>query len=50
VATALFTMGWGVVVIATIAQHPTDSVIGLAILAAGLPAYLFWRGKKNYGM
>jgi APA family basic amino acid/polyamine antiporter len=42
VTTAIFTLACWAVVIATVAQHPTDSVIGLAILAAGLPAYLWW--------
>ena len=42
VTTAIFTLACWAVVIATIAQHPTDSLIGVAILAAGLPAYLFW--------
>jgi APA family basic amino acid/polyamine antiporter len=47
VTTAIFTLACWAVVIATVAQHPTDSVIGLAILAAGLPAYFFWRTKNE---
>ncbi|MDQ6799545.1 MAG: amino acid permease [Acidobacteriota bacterium] len=51
VTTAIFTLACWAVVIATIAQHPTDSVIGLTILVAGLPAYLWWKNKKqNQGM
>jgi APA family basic amino acid/polyamine antiporter len=42
VTTAIFTLACWAVVIATVAQHPTDSAIGLGILAAGLPAYLWW--------
>src|SRR5437868_6201070 len=47
VTTAIFTLACWAVVIATIAQHPKDTVIGLAILAAGLPAYLFWKREKT---
>jgi basic amino acid/polyamine antiporter, APA family len=28
-------------------SHPTDSLIGVAILVAGIPAYLFWRSRQN---
>jgi len=47
VTTAAFTLACWAVVIATIAQHPTDSVIGLLILLAGLPAYLWWSGRRQ---
>ena len=46
VTTAAFTLACWAVVIATIAQHPTDSVIGLLILLAGLPAYLWWSSRR----
>jgi APA family basic amino acid/polyamine antiporter len=41
--TAIFTLACWAVVIATIARNPVNSAIGLAILAAGLPAYTWWR-------
>jgi basic amino acid/polyamine antiporter, APA family len=47
VTTAAFTLACWAVVIATIAQHPTDSVIGLLILLAGLPAYLWWSTRRQ---
>jgi APA family basic amino acid/polyamine antiporter len=43
--TGLFTLACWVVVAATLARAPRDSAIGLAILAAGLPAYAFWRKR-----
>jgi APA family basic amino acid/polyamine antiporter len=43
VTTAVFTISCWIVVIATIAKSPMNSAIGFAILAAGLPAYAFWR-------
>ncbi len=43
VTTGLFTIACWAVVISTIARAPADSAIGLAILAAGLPAYAWWR-------
>lgn len=47
VTTAIFTLACWAVVIATIAQHPADTAIGLVILAAGLPAYLWWRTTSS---
>jgi APA family basic amino acid/polyamine antiporter len=43
ITTAIFTISCWIVVIATIAKSPMNSVIGFAILAAGLPAYAWWR-------
>ncbi|HEV7428840.1 MAG TPA: amino acid permease, partial [Thermoanaerobaculia bacterium] len=43
VTTAIFTISCWIVVIATIAKSPMNSLIGFAILAAGLPAYAWWR-------
>ncbi|MEO8033963.1 MAG: amino acid permease [Acidobacteriota bacterium] len=45
--TLLFTASCWLVVIATIRDAPANSAIGFAIMAAGLPAYLFWRGRKG---
>ena len=43
VTTAIFTISCWIVVIATIAKSPMNSLIGFAILAAGLPAYAWWQ-------
>jgi APA family basic amino acid/polyamine antiporter len=43
ITTAIFTISCWIVVIATIAKSPMNSLIGFAILAAGLPAYAWWR-------
>ncbi len=47
VTTAVFTASCWIVVIATIAKSPVNSLIGFAILAAGLPAYAFWRRRER---
>ena len=46
VTTAIFTIACWVIVIGTFARSPVNSAIGLGILAAGLPAYWFWRRRK----
>lgn len=46
VTTAVFTLACWLVVIGTVARAPVNSLIGFAILAAGLPAYAFWRRKR----
>jgi APA family basic amino acid/polyamine antiporter len=47
VTTALFTAACWIVVLATVAQSPRDSLIGFAILLAGVPAYLYWRSASQ---
>ena len=47
ITTAIFTISCWIVVIATIAKSPKNSLIGFAILAAGLPAYAWWRRTKS---
>jgi APA family basic amino acid/polyamine antiporter len=44
--TAFFVAACAVIVASTIYAHPSDSVVGLAILAAGVPVYFLWR-KAN---
>jgi APA family basic amino acid/polyamine antiporter len=46
--TALFIIACWLVVLNTIYKYPTNSVIGLLIMLAGIPAYFFWkrRGKR----
>jgi APA family basic amino acid/polyamine antiporter len=45
--TLLFIAAEWIVVVSTFAHDPTRSFIGLGIAAAGLPAYLLWRNKKQ---
>jgi APA family basic amino acid/polyamine antiporter len=45
VTTALFVLACWAVVATTIARAPTNSAIGLVIVAAGLVAYLFWKRR-----
>jgi APA family basic amino acid/polyamine antiporter len=41
--TALFVAACALIVAATIYKYPWDSAVGLLIMAAGVPAYFFWR-------
>jgi APA family basic amino acid/polyamine antiporter len=43
VTTAFFVAASFVVVVNTVWRYPENTLIGLAILAAGVPAYLLWR-------
>ena len=43
VTTALFVAVCWIVVANTIYQYPSNTMIGLAIVLAGIPAYFFWR-------
>lgn len=45
--TAIFVAACWLVVINTIYRYPSNTIIGVTILAAGFPAYLFWRKKKQ---
>ena len=47
VSTLVFTLACWLVVAGTVAQSPKNSLIGFAILAAGFPAYAFWRSRKQ---
>lgn len=46
VTTALFVAACVAVVAATLYNAPADSAVGFAILAAGIPAFLYWQRKK----
>jgi APA family basic amino acid/polyamine antiporter len=46
VTTGLFVVICWLVVINTVYKYPENTLIGLAILLAGIPAYLFWRVRK----
>jgi APA family basic amino acid/polyamine antiporter len=43
VTTGLFVIACAVVVIATVASNPINSLIGFAILLAGIPACRYWQ-------
>lgn len=45
--TALFVAACWLVVINTIYRYPTNTLIGVGILLAGIPAYLFWRSRSR---
>jgi APA family basic amino acid/polyamine antiporter len=45
--TALFVAACWLVVINTIYKYPGNTLIGMAILVAGIPAYLFWRWRNR---
>ena len=46
-STGLFVAACWLVVFGTFVKAPKDSAIGLIILAAGLPAWWFWRRKRS---
>ena len=45
--TAIFVAACWLVVINTIYRYPANTIIGVAILLAGIPAYLFWRSRSR---
>ena len=45
--TGFFVLACWVVVVATVANNPANAAIGYAILAAGVPACLYWQAKKR---
>jgi APA family basic amino acid/polyamine antiporter len=45
--TALFVAVCWLVVINTVYKYPENTLIGLAILLAGIPAFYFWRGRNK---
>ncbi len=47
ITTGLFVLACAVVVIATVWTSPVNSLIGYAILLAGVPACLYWQRKKR---
>jgi APA family basic amino acid/polyamine antiporter len=48
ITTTLFVVACWLVVIDTIYKYPGDSLVGLAIVLAGIPAYIFW-GRRQAG-
>jgi basic amino acid/polyamine antiporter, APA family len=47
VTTAFFVAASFLVVVNTVWRYPENTLIGLAILAAGVPAYLLWRRRSG---
>ena len=47
VTTGLFVAACAAIVAATLYNSPYDSVVGFAILLAGIPAFLYWRRKRD---
>ena len=45
VTTFLFVAACWVVVINTVYKYPANSLVGLAIMLAGIPVYFLWRRK-----
>jgi basic amino acid/polyamine antiporter, APA family len=49
--TALFVLACAAIVITTTATFPANSAVGLVILLAGIPVYLYWsRAKRRSGL
>jgi APA family basic amino acid/polyamine antiporter len=47
VTTALFVVACWLIVISTVYKYPAQSVIGILIVVAGIPAYFFWRWWRH---
>ena len=47
VTTILFIAVCWLVVINTVYRYPENTLIGIGIMVAGIPAYLFWRSRSN---
>jgi APA family basic amino acid/polyamine antiporter len=45
--TALFALACALIVAATVYKYPLNSVVGLAIVATGIPVYFLRRGRKQ---
>ncbi|HKN81800.1 MAG TPA: amino acid permease [Pyrinomonadaceae bacterium] len=47
ITTIVFVAVCWLVVINTVSRYPENTLIGVAIMIAGVPAYLFWRWRKT---
>ena len=48
-STLVFVAACWIIVAATVASHPVNSLIGFGILALGVPACLYWQRKQKAG-
>jgi APA family basic amino acid/polyamine antiporter len=44
---ALFVAGSGLLVVNTLMERPVESLLGLGLVAIGLPAYWYWNGQRH---
>jgi APA family basic amino acid/polyamine antiporter len=44
---ALFVAGSGLLVVNTLMERPVESLLGLGLVALGLPAYWYWNGQRT---
>ena len=44
---ALFVAGSGLLVVNTLMERPVESLLGLGLVAIGLPAYWYWNGQRR---
>ena len=44
---AVFIAGLGLLVVNTVVERPTESLIGIALVALGLPAYMYWNRSRK---
>jgi basic amino acid/polyamine antiporter, APA family len=47
VVPALFVAGLGALVVNTLTEKPVESLVGIALVALGLPAYVYWSGGSR---
>ena len=47
VVPALFVLGLGVLVVNTVVEKPMESLVGVFLVALGLPTYLYWRRERG---
>ncbi len=44
---AAFIAGSGLLVVNTLMERPAESLLGLGLVAIGLPAYWYWNGRRG---
>jgi APA family basic amino acid/polyamine antiporter len=47
---ALFVAGLRVLVVSTVVQKPTESLIGVLLVALGVPAYRYWSSGRSHSV
>lgn len=46
-STGFFVLACAIVVVTTVYNHPVNSAVGFLILAAGVPAFLYWKNRPQ---